>query len=274
MIWFIRRVWPKALVPSATRVMRLMMSVFLFICIFLILFIILGCTSTSSTYSSVYSTRFTAGLAKNGTFEVQASYYGICVKTDSAIACSSANNVTALSIYRNETTSSGATVDLISLGELVAKDLIHPVLPIMSLVFVVLAFFANSARCVVVESESIVASSLNTATLWTSILGTLIWGMGVTWNHSVSKALERSMYDSTSGVINAIKGDKMDSMGWAAFSFQILVMIGTVTSVAWDARNLAQRARNAEMESNSYSMPTIGRMYTEESEKTNPQPNA
>ncbi|KAK9466143.1 Ca2+ regulator and membrane fusion protein Fig1-domain-containing protein [Lipomyces arxii] len=233
--WLIKLILPKKV--NGTKSIRSFVSTLLFITIFLLLFSLLGSLSTKSTYSSVYAVQFKSALASNKTLTLQSGYYGVCADMSSIMTCSHRGNTSSLDPYRAVRTKSNGVVDLVSLAELVSTKLIHPTLPIAGLLFVCIAFFSSIARSFVTSVESMSASVLNSVTLWSCILSTVVWGMAVAWTHVSSNTLALVLHDSTGGLISAVRGTKLDAMGWTAFGFLLLSTASIVLCVALDARS-------------------------------------
>ncbi|KAK9492146.1 Ca2+ regulator and membrane fusion protein Fig1-domain-containing protein [Lipomyces doorenjongii] len=269
--WLLKKFLPKSdsSQPHRTRTLRSLIVVFLFITVFLLLFSILGSSGTASSYSSVYAVKFSLTSSSNQTISVQSGYYGLCATGNSTILCTSLKNTTALDIYRSVKTSSGAKVDLVSLAELVSEKIIHPTLILSSLVFVVMAFLAGCARMIVDDPESWHASILNSATLWSCILATVLWGMGISWSHVSANTLALVLYNSTSEAISATLGKKMDAMGWTAFAFLLQSTAAIVICVALDARHAAANAdQKSGLEEGVYTLPTVGHIYGGDNSET------
>ncbi|KAK9322816.1 Ca2+ regulator and membrane fusion protein Fig1-domain-containing protein [Lipomyces orientalis] len=271
--WLVKKFLPKsAKKPHPTRSLRFFIVVFLFITVFLLLFSILGSSSTASTYSSVFAVKFSLTSSSNQTISVQSGYYGLCATSNSTITCTSVKNTTALDSYRSVKSSSGAKVDLVSLAELVSEKIIHPTLIISSLVFVIVGFFSGCARLIIDDPESWYASILNSSTLWSCILATVLWGMGVAWSHVSANTLALVLYDSTSGAISATLGKKLDAMGWTAFAFLLQSTGAVVICVALDARHAADNSASAEqkgsVEDGMYTLPSVGHIYAGDNTET------
>ncbi|KAK9369177.1 Ca2+ regulator and membrane fusion protein Fig1-domain-containing protein [Lipomyces kononenkoae] len=245
-----------------TRFLRALIVVYFFITFFLLLFSVLGSTGSGSAYSSVYAVKFSVGSSSNQTISVQSGYYGLCATNNSTITCTSLTNTTVLGGYQSVKTSSGTTVDLLSLAELVSEQIIHPTLILSSLVFVGIAFLAACARMVIEDPESWYASILNSTTLWSCIVATILWGMGISWTHVSANTLASVVYNSTSEAVSATLGKKMDAMGWAAFAFLLQSTAAIVICVALDARHVSASAKQKSgIEEGTYALPTVRDIY-------------
>ncbi|KAK9239864.1 Ca2+ regulator and membrane fusion protein Fig1-domain-containing protein [Lipomyces kononenkoae] len=262
--WLAKKLLPKSSSKQGrpTRLLRGLIVVYFFITIFLLLFSVLGSSGSASAYSSVYAVKFSVISSSNQTISVQSGYYGLCATSNVTITCTSLTNITALNSYQSVKTSSGTTVDLLSLAKLVSQQIIHPTLILSSLVFVAMAFLAACARMVIEDPESWYASILNSTTLWSCILATILWGMGISWSHVSANALALVLDNVTSEAISATLGKKMDAMGWAAFAFLLQSTAAIVICVALDARHAAANAKQKSgIEEGTYPLPTVADIY-------------
>ncbi|KAK9449176.1 Ca2+ regulator and membrane fusion protein Fig1-domain-containing protein [Limtongia smithiae] len=225
------------LFEQPTRFLRATVFLFLSITVILLVFIILGCTSSMASYSSVYAVKFVSGNAY-----VQASYYGICASyTNTTIACTPIANTTTLEEFTSVTASTGATVNLLTFGTVVTKKLLRPGLPIASLVIIAIAHLANCARMLAANPHSLFSFTADTIAGWASIIASILWGIGATWDYTVSDTLSAVVEGSTSDAVSVVRGTRMSQMGWAAFALLVIATACSVISSILDAHSMPPR---------------------------------
>ncbi|KAK7206619.1 Ca2+ regulator and membrane fusion protein Fig1-domain-containing protein [Myxozyma melibiosi] len=232
LMWFVPGPIKKAMAVKPAAAARAFIFLFLFITVFLLVFMLLGCTKSPSTYSSVYAVRFTTTGGVNGTVSMDASYYGVCGISNTTTVCQRSTSATSTALLPfRYAKSASATVDLVALAEIVKKDIIHPTLAISTLTFTILALLSSSASWTVVNTDSTVAHLLNTCTLWSTVLATMLSGMTVSWSHVAGSTLAQTLSGATNGAVEGHIGRRMDAMGWTAFSFLLLTTAAVVVCV-------------------------------------------
>lgn len=196
---------------------------------------LLGCTKPASAYSSVYAVKFTTAGGVNGTVSMKASYYGICGTSNSTTVCQSPDSTSDSLLPFRYAKAKSATVDLVALTSIVSDEIIHPTLAISALTFAIFAFLAAIALQFVKNPDSTISHLLNTCTLWSTVLSTMLSGMCVSWSHVAANTLAHTLSGATSEAVQAKIGRQMDAMGWTAFSFLLLTTGAVVVCVACDA---------------------------------------
>lgn len=245
------------------KLMRFFLLVLLFITVFLLSFLLIGCTDTTGTFSSVYLTKLEFNQTSDLYANVQAAYkgsnistklaemsltvgyLGVCVDIDNSLQCTSYNNLDSISDYTGisiiPTTKKGTPeqLNLVELATTFRKVCYSNVLlaAIVLTLLTLVVMFWNLIPLVPGKSMAKkVACVLSAANV-------LVWGLGSMLQHEATKAARHIVGPASMTTVTSTIGQRAEAMTWTAFSFLLIVCMGSVFVYI---RDLKERANEIE----------------------------
>lgn len=235
-----------------TKLPRVTIGFFLFITIFLLTFLFIGCTSPSSSFSSVYviqyqynqnSTLYSnveneyngKNLSGYSTMQIRAGYLSVCALNDNnSPTCASKSNLSALQNYNqgidmyNSTSiqASIAAVDPLQLAQSFSNNIINPYFVLISLFFTVVGFVSTIWTGTSFLPQHKV---MHQVWLYSIGLGWLFWVIGGIWLRVAANASVQTIQQSSFTLLQAEMGSRASAMGWTAFAFLTLSVIGGIS---------------------------------------------
>lgn len=230
------------------KLTRFFLLILLIITVFLLTFLLLGCTDTVSTYSKVYLTKLKFNQTSDVYSNIEAAYkgsnistklaemslsvgyLGVCVDIDDSLQCTSykdldsISNYTGISIIPTTKKGTGNQLNLVTLAKSFRNVCYANVLlaTIALTLLLLLVMFWNVIPLIPGKPlAKKVACVLSAVTV-------LVWGLGSMLQHEATKAAHHIINPASMNTLSSSIGKRAEAMTWTAFSFLIIVCIGSV----------------------------------------------
>ena len=229
------------------KLSKFFLLVLLFITVFLLSFLLIGSTDTSSTYSSVYLTKFEFNKSSDLYSNIQAAYkgsnistklaeltlsvgyLGVCIDIDNSLQCTSYNDLDSISNYTGisiiPTTKNGADqLNLVDLAQTFRKVCYANVL-LAAIVLTLLSLAVVFWNVIPLVPGKSMAKKIACVI---SAANVLVWGLGSMLQHEATKAARHIVGPASMNTVSATIGQRAEAMTWTAFSFLLIVCMGSV----------------------------------------------
>ena len=229
------------------KLMKFVLLVLLFITVFLLSFLLIGSTDTAGTYSSVYLTKLEFNQSSELYSNVQAAYkgsnistklaemtlsvgyLGVCVDIDNSLQCTSYNDLDSISDYTGisiiPTTKNGTDqLNLVTLAKTFRKVCYSNVL-LAAIVLSLLSLLVMFWNVIPLVPGKAMAKKIACVV---SAANVLVWGLGSMLQHEATKAARHIIGPASMNTVSATIGQRAEAMTWTAFSFLLIVCMGSV----------------------------------------------
>lgn len=230
------------------KLTKLFLLVLLIITTFLLTFLLIGCTDKSSTYSNVYLTKLQFNESSELYSNIQAAYkgsnistkisemslrvgyLGVCLNIDKSFTCTnykelnSVSDYTGISIIPTSKKSSGDQINLVDLAhnfrDVCYSNVLFAAVALTLLSLIVVFWIAIP----LVPGKSLARK----VSCFLTAADVLVWGLGSMLQHEATKAAKHLVGPASMNTISATVGKQAEAMTWTAFSFLLIVCIGSV----------------------------------------------
>ncbi|KAG5366104.1 hypothetical protein CJU89_0515 [Yarrowia sp. B02] len=254
---------------AVSKLPRFFILLFLVINIFIVIFIFMGCVNKSASFSNVYLVEYSYNqksvffeAIKNSFKESNATdfayltarsgFFGACATVKNATECVSRGNLTALetmypSLSITQTGTNSSALGLVQLATQFTGDIVHPSLPVVTLVLDALVFIF-----VIWSIFAFLPGSRQAgiAMMWTAVCAFLTWSVCTIWFHVSTLVGTIFTESSSAGAVTSSVGGRIKGMIWTAFTFQLLIGLLAVWATH---KSSIQKAKNeADYEARAY----------------------
>ncbi|KAG5357182.1 hypothetical protein CJU90_6006 [Yarrowia sp. C11] len=252
---------------AISKLPRFFVLLFLIINIFLITFIFMGCINKSASFSDVYLVEYSynqdsvffeaiknsfkqSNATELAYLKARSGFFGACATVNNATECFSRGNLTALetrfpslSITQSDTSSSLSALGLVQLATQFTGEIIHPSLPVVTLVLDTLVFFFA-----LYSSFSFIkgSSQAGIMMMWTAVCAFLTWSVCTIWFHVSTLVGTIFTESSSAGAVTSTVGERIKGMIWTVFTFQLIIGLLTVWSTHKSSIQMAKKEADYE----------------------------
>ncbi|AOW00618.1 Ca2+ regulator and membrane fusion protein Fig1-domain-containing protein [Yarrowia lipolytica] len=254
-----------------SKLPRFFILVFLVINIFLVTFIFMGCINKSASFSNVYLVEYSYNQdsvffdaikssfkQSNATdlayLKARSGFFGACATVSNATECVSRGNLTALedmfpSLSITQSGTNSSALGLVQLATQFTGDIVHPSLPVVTLVLDVLVFvFVLWSIFAFIPG----ATQAGIMMMWTSICAFLTWSVCTIWFHVSTLVGTIFIESSSAGAVTSAVGGRIKGMIWTTFTFQLL--IGLLAVWTTHKSSIQKAKKEADYEARAYAV--------------------
>ncbi|CUM64288.1 uncharacterized protein PRCAT00001886001 [Priceomyces carsonii] len=227
------------------KIPKLITVISLFISVFLLSFLLMGCLDTSSTYSDVYFASLSYNKSSGFYSEVEAKYkdsnssstlakmsvrigyIATCVALDGKFTCTSFGSLLKLSSYSGisllEDADDANDMDLVK----IAKDINETCHPRVLMAAIIITLVLLVVLCYV-SIPLLPGKNLGRKFICLlSSANVLLWGLGAMLQHQAANTSKQIVGSASMNIVSASIGKRAEAMSWTAFSFLLIVCLGS-----------------------------------------------
>lgn len=231
----------------------------------------MGCVNKSASFSNVYLVEYSYNQnsvffdAIKSSFEqsnssdfaylkARAGYFGACAVVKNATECVSRGNLTALetmypSLSITQSGTNSSALGLVQLATQFTGDIVHPGLPVVTLVLDSLVFIFVIWSIFTFVPGSRQAGHLM---MWTAVCAFLTWSVCTIWFHVSTLVGTIFTESSSAGAVTSSVGGRIKGMIWTAFAFQLI--IGLLAVWATHKTSIQKAKKQADHEAREYAV--------------------
>lgn len=229
-------------VRAVSKLPKFFIILFLVINIFIVTFIFMGCVNKSASFSDVYLVEYSynqdsvffdaikSSFKKSNATDLayltaRAGFFGACATVANVTECVSRGNLTVLeTMYPSlsiggQANSTSSGLGLVQLATQFTGDIVHPSLPVVTLVLDCLVFV------LVIYSIFGLPGSAQAGIfmMWTAVCAFLTWSVCTIWFHVSTLVGTIFIESSSAGAVTSAVGGRIKGMIWTAFAFQLII---------------------------------------------------